>query len=199
MKKKIFIVAIIFILVISVFYCYKFFIPGNNKSVKDVNELNEYILNIESYNLEAKITVNSNKNTNTYWLKEKSENGSLVTEVISENTNNGIICEYKNESLTIRNTQLELPRIFADYKELFTNPLDLNSFIQDYKLDEKKEIKTKDDYYIVSVKSVNTQNKYTTHKVMYFSRSKNQIERIEVKDINNNQTIIIEYSNFKLL
>lgn len=199
MKKKIFIVAIIFILVISIFYCYKFFIPGNNKSVKDVNELNEYILNIESYNLEAKITVNSNKNTNTYWLKEKSENGSLVTEVISENTNNGIICEYKNESLTIKNTQLGLPRIFADYKELFTNPLDLNSFIQDYKLDEKKEIKTKDDYYIVSVKSVNTQNKYTTHKVMYFSRSKNKIERIEVKDINNNQTIIIEYSNFKLL
>lgn len=199
MKKKIFIVAIIFILVISIFYCYKFFIPGNNKSVKDVNELNEYILNIESYNLEAKITVNSNKNTNTYWLKEKSENGSLVTEVISENTNNGIICEYKNESLTIKNTQLGLPRIFADYKELFTNPLDLNSFIQDYKLDEKKEVKTKDDYYIVSVKSMNTQNKYTTHKVMYFSRSKNKIERIEVKDINNNQTIIIEYSNFKLL
>ena len=36
MKKKIFIVAIIFILVISIFYCYKFFIPGNNKTIKDV-------------------------------------------------------------------------------------------------------------------------------------------------------------------
>lgn len=199
MKKKIFIVAIIFILVISVFYCYKFFIPGNNKSVKDVNELNEYILNIKNYNLEAKITVNSNKNTNTYLLKEKNEMGSLVTEIINESANNGIICEYKDESLTIKNTQLGLPRIFADYKELFSNPIDLNSFIQDYKLDDKKEIKTKDDYYIVSVKNMSTQNKYTTHKVMYFSRSKNRIERIEVKDINNNKTIIIEYSSFKLL
>lgn len=199
MKKKIFIVAIIFILVISVFYCYKFFIPGNNKSVKDVNELNEYILNIKNYNLEAKITVNSNKNTNTYLLKETNEKGNLVTEIVSESTNNGIVCEYKNESLTIKNTELGLPRIFADYKELFSNPIDLNSFIEDYKVDDKKEIKTKDDYYIVSVKNRNLQNKYTTHKVMYFSRSKSRIERIEIKDINNNQTIIIEYSSFKLL
>lgn len=199
MKKRIFIVAIIFILVISIFYCYKFFIPGNNKSVKDVNELDEYILGIKSYSLEAKITVNSNKNTNTYLLKETNEDGKLVTEIISESTNNGISFEYKNDSLTIKNTELGLPRIFADYKELFINPLDFNSFVQDYKADDKKEIKTKDDYYIVSVKSMNSQNKYTTHKVLYFSRSKNQIDKLEVKDINNNQTIIIEYSNFKLL
>ena len=65
-EEKIFIVAIIFILVISIFYCYKFFIPGNNKTIKDVNELDEYILGMKNYTLEAKITVNSNKNTNTY-------------------------------------------------------------------------------------------------------------------------------------
>lgn len=199
MKRRIFIVAIIFILVISIFYCYKFFIPGNNKSVKDVNELNEYILSIKKYSLEARITVNSNKNTNTYLLKETNENGISKQEVINEITNNGVSLEYQDEKLTIKNTELGLPRVFADYKELFTNPIDLNSFVEDYKLDDKKDVKTKDDYYIVSVKSMNSQNKYTTHKVLYFSRSKNQIEKMEVKDINNNQTIIIEYSSFKLL
>ncbi len=198
MKKKIFIVAIIFILVISIFYCYKFFIPGNNKTIKDVNELDEYILGMKNYTLEAKITVNSNKNTNTYLLKETNENGKSIQEIISEGTNSGVVLEYEDEKLTIKNTELGLPRIFADYKELFNNPIDFMTFVQDYKSDDKKDVKIKDDYYIVSVKTLNS-SKYTTHKVLYFSRSKNQIERIEIKDINNNQTIIIEYSSFKLL
>ena len=45
------------------------------------------------------------------------------------------------------------------------------TFVQDYKSDDKKDVKIKDDYYIVSVKTLNS-NKYTTHKVLYFSRSK---------------------------
>lgn len=143
MKRRIFIVAIIFILVISIFYCYKFFIPGNNKSVKDVNELDQYILGIKDYSIEAKIIVNSNKNTNTYLLKETNENGASTQEIISENTNIGVCLEYKDDVLTIKNTELGLPRIFADYKEIFNNPIDFKTFLEDYKLDEKKNLKLK--------------------------------------------------------
>ena len=43
MKKKIFIIFFILILHILIFCCYKFFIPGNNKNIEDVSDLNNYI------------------------------------------------------------------------------------------------------------------------------------------------------------
>ena len=45
---------------------------------------------MKNYTLEAKITVNSNKNTNTYLLKETNENGKSIQEIISEGTNSGV-------------------------------------------------------------------------------------------------------------
>lgn len=198
MKKKIFVVLLIFIFVILVFCCYKFFIPGNNKIVKDVNELDEYILNIKNYNLEAKITVNSNKNTNTYFLKESIQNGKQIQEIFGDN-GEGIVLEYVEGNLTIKNTELKLSRIFDDYKNLLNNPIDFNSFIDDYKNDAKKEIKEKDNFYIISIKSKDLKNKYTTNKTLYFNRDENKFKRVEIKDINNNLRIIIEYSSFKLL
>lgn len=198
MKKKILIVGLIFVLVILVFCCYKFFIPGNNKIVKDVNELDEYILNIKNYKLEAKITVNSNKNTNTYFLTESVQDGKQTQEILSDN-GEGIVLEYDEGHLTIKNTEFKLSRIFDDYENLLNNPIDFNSFIDDYKNDNKKEIKENENFYIISIKSKDLKNKYTTNKTLYFNRDENKFDRVEVKDINNNLKIIIEYSSFKLL
>lgn len=199
MKKKILIVSIIFVLVILVFCCYKFFIPGNNKIVKDVNELDEYILNIKNYTLEAKVTVNSNKNTNTYFLKEFSEEGKQVQEIFSDVDSEGIVLEYYEERLIIKNTKLKLSRIFDDYENLLNNPMDFNSFIEDYKSDSKKEVREENNFYVISIRSKDLKNKYITNKTLYFNRTANKFERVEVKDINNNVRIIIEYNNFKLL
>lgn len=198
MKKKILIVSVIFVLVILVFCCYKFFIPGNNKIVKDVNELDEYILSIKNYKLEAKITVNSNKNTNTYFLTESVQDEKQTQEILNDN-GEGIVLEYDEGHLTIKNTELKLSRIFDDYENLLNNPIDFNSFIGDYKNDDKKEIKENNNFYIISIKSKDLGNKYTTNKTLYFNRDENKFERVEVKDINNNLRIIIEYSSFKLL
>ena len=60
-----------------------------------------------------------------------------IQEIISEGTNSGVVLEYEDEKLTIKNTELGLPRIFADYKELFNNPIDFMTFVQDYKSDDK--------------------------------------------------------------
>ena len=51
MKKKIFIIFFILILHILIFCCYKFFIPGNNKNIEDVSDLNNYISSIKEYKI----------------------------------------------------------------------------------------------------------------------------------------------------
>ena len=70
-KKKIIwgSLAIIIVLVILIFSIFNFFNYkkvqiGNNISDKTLQEIEEYILNISSYDAEIEVTVESNKNTN---------------------------------------------------------------------------------------------------------------------------------------
>jgi len=47
---------------------------GNNMSNKSADEIEEYILNMNSYKVKAEITINSNKNTNKYLITAQYTN-----------------------------------------------------------------------------------------------------------------------------
>lgn len=199
MKKKIFIIFLILILHIFIFCCYKFFIPGNNKHIEDVSDLNDYISSIKDYNAESKVTVNSNKNSNGYTLLQSNCNGVSRQEIRNVEDDSGIVIENRDNCLTIKNTKLPVEEVFSDYADVMKNSVGLDSFIEDYLCDENKEVLDKDGYYIISVKSKNSQNKYSLSKTMFFNKEKSSIEKIVVKDINNNETTIIEYIKLKIL
>lgn len=199
MKKKIFIIFLFLMLHILFFCCYKFLIPGNNKHIEDVNDLNAYISSIEDYNAESKVIVNSNKNSNVYNLFQSKHDGISKQEIISAENDNGIIIENVENKMIIKNTQLSVEKVFLNYEDVMKNSVGLDSFIEDYLCDENKEILDKEGYYIISVKSKNSQNKYSLSKTLYFNKEKNEIEKIVVKDINNNETTIIEYIKLEIL
>ena len=199
MKKKIFIIFFILILHISIFCCYKFIIPGNNKHIEDVSDLNEYISSIKEYSAESKVTVNSNKNSNVYTLLQSNCNGVLRQEIRSSENDSGIIIENVDNCLTIKNTQLPVEKVFSNYADIIKNSVGLDSFIEDYLCDENKQTIDKDGYYIISVRSKNSQNKYSLSKTLFFNKEKSSIEKIVVKDINNNETTVIEYIKLEIL
>ena len=73
MKKTIIILITIFFIIIIIFFMkndYKIFRKGNNINIKSADAIKEYILNINSYQARATILVTSNKNTNTYVVKQ---------------------------------------------------------------------------------------------------------------------------------
>ena len=78
-KKPIIIVLILFLIVLMIYFFInknnklfnKNFNIGNNITNKSIQEIEEYILNISSYEAELEVTVQSNKNTNKYILKQK--------------------------------------------------------------------------------------------------------------------------------
>ena len=73
-KKIIIIIFAIILLILIIFLIknnYKISKKGNNISNKSADEIKQYILNIESYQAVAKITIKSNKNENIYIVKQQ--------------------------------------------------------------------------------------------------------------------------------
>ena len=81
--KKIITIAIIIVMIILIFFLksnYKLFKSGNNISIKSADDIRKYILDISSYEATYKLEINSNKNNNSYLIKEQyiKENGRMV-------------------------------------------------------------------------------------------------------------------------
>ena len=81
MNRKVFITIIFFIILIIIFssifliFNYKTLKSGNNTiSIKNIENVSEYILNINEYNAEVEVTVKSNKNENKYNIKQRCKN-----------------------------------------------------------------------------------------------------------------------------
>lgn len=199
MKKKIFIICMIFLCLILCIFGYKFFIAGNNKNIENVGQVRDYVLNIKNYNAEANVTVYSNKNSNTYSLKQYKQDDYQKQEIINGDQDYGLIIENEGEKITIKNTKLDLASVFENYKEVANNSMGLDSFIEDYTKSDKTEITEDEQYYILFVKIKDSQNRYIENKTLYVNKKNSQIEKIEVRDINNNRTIFIEYTRFEIL
>ena len=167
-KKTIIIFIIMLILILGVILIknnYKTSKNGNNISNKSADEIENLILNIGSYETTANITIKSNKNQNTYVVKQKyNKEGNLYSQEILEPSGiAGTIIKYDGKDLTIKNTNLNVKKIYENYSYIESNVLSLASFIEDYKQSENKEIKEENGIVTLQVKLSNN-NKYTMEK-----------------------------------
>ncbi len=188
-----------FVIVFLFFCVFKFWVVGNNKIVEDVDDLDEYFLGMKNYRASCVVSVVSNKNENTYRLSQVQQDGVLVQEVVDADTGDGVVIECDGNKVTVRNTALSLEKVFDMYGEMFNSSMGLDAFIEDYVADSRREVREENGYFIVSVRAKNSQNRYSKSKVLYFNRESNSIEKIVVKDINNNDLVIIEYISLEIL
>lgn len=189
------IICLIFIILSKNYY--KVIKIGNNTSIKTLNDVEEYILNISSYSAEIEVTVNSNKNSNKYLIKQKySEPNLLNQEVIEPNSIQGLTTTYDGNNLEIKNTRLNLSNLYENYEYVADNTIWLNTFIEDYKKTEKKSIKEEDNEYIVEVKV--DKNKYITYKTLYIDKNTSLPTKLLILDANRKSTICILYKEIKI-
>lgn len=200
-KKTIIIFIIVLILILGVILIknnYKTSKNGNNISNKSADEIENLILNIGSYEAKANITIKSNKNQNTYVVKQKyNKEGNLYRQEILEPSRiAGTLIQYDGKDLTIKNTNLNVKKIYENYSYIESNILSLASFIEDYKQSESKEIKEENGIVTLQVKLSNN-NKYTMEKTLYINKNENKIEKMEIKDTTQNVRIYILYNEIE--
>ena len=199
MKKKYWFILLIIIIAIGGIIFYKNRVKNHkNGNNKNSQEIVNYILNISSYEVKVTVDVTSNKNSNKYILKQiyQSPNKS-IQEVIEPSNIAGVKIENDETNLKIENSQLSLSSIIENYNYLGDNCLDLYSFIEDYKQDEKATYEEKDNEIIMKTSS-NIHNIYIKEKFLHIDKKTYNPTQMEIKDNKQKTTIYILYNEVKV-
>ena len=199
MKKKYWLILLIILITIGGIFFYKNRVKdsksGNNKTSQ---EIVDYILNISSYEVQVTVNVTSNKNSNKYILKQTYQSPNIsMQEVIEPSNIAGVRIENDGTNLKIENSQLSLNTILENYNYLGDNCLDLYSFIEDYKQDEKAKFEEKDTEIIMKASS-NIENIYVQEKILHIDKKTYNPTQMEIKDNQQKTTIYILYNEVKV-
>lgn len=200
--KKIITIAIIIIVIIISFFVktnYKLLKNGNNMINKSADEIEKYILDINSYELTANITIEANKNTNVYVIKESciKDNNLFKQEILEPENVKGILFVYDGENLKIENSKLNLNKIYENYPYIGENSITLMSFINDY-IESNESKVSEDDNEIILETKLKSRNKYIAYKKLYINKANGTPSRLEIQDITQKTTIYILYNEIKI-
>lgn len=206
-KSLIIIITLILIAVILTIY---FFINKNNKlfnknsnignniTSKSIQEIEQYILNISSYEAKLDVTVQSNKNTNKYILKQKYNSSGMEEQVVLKPSNiEGLSILYENGKVTINNTKLNLQTVYDNYEYIADNNLWLNSFIKDYKEGRNKSI-SEDSNNIIMTVDISESNNYGNVKMLYINKNTGNPEKMLIQDKNQKNMVYILYNEIRI-
>ncbi len=190
MKKKYWIILLIIVFVVVGIFFYKNKVKklkiGNNKTSQ---EIVDYILNISSYEVNVTVNVTSNKNSNKYILKQTYQSPNKSTQEVMEPSNiAGVRIENDETSTKIENSQLDLSTILENYNYLGDNCLDLYSFVEEYKKDEKAQFKETDSEIVMK----------TNNKTLNVDKKTYNPTQMEIKDNKQKTTIYILYNEVKV-
>ena len=192
-------IALIILIAIFVKNNYKNLKTGNNISNKSADEIKEYILNIESYQATANITIKNNKNENTYVVKQKynKEGNEYKQEILEPENIKGIQFVYDGTNLRVENTKLNLSKMYENYTYIGSNELSLVSFIDDYKTSTNSNCTEQNGMIILETEKKDN-NKYTMGKKIYINKESGRIEKLEINDRTQNTRIYILYNEIAI-
>lgn len=202
-KKKIVTIIIIacIILISLIIFINKYYKNkniGNNMSNKNIEEIEEYILNISSYKAKVEVKVESNKNSNKYILEQEYKKDNYSQQTVLEPSNiENMTMKYENNTLKLNYSKLNLTKIYENYTDLMNNYLWLNSFIEDYKSAKESNnaiIKEEGKLILMETKTRNSNNKYVYNKQLTIDKETGKPSKLLIQDINKKNLVYILYN-----
>lgn len=201
MKKIITIITIIIVAIIAFFikFNYKKIKSGNNITIKSADDVKNYILGINSYEATFKVEINSNKNNNSYVIKEQyvKETGIYKQEVLEPENIKGLKTIYDGSSLKIENSNINLSKIYENYQCIGDNLLSLSCFIDDF-LDSGENNISENENEIILEASAKNGNKYINYKKLYIDKKTSNPTKMEIQDVTQKNIIYILYNEIKI-
>ena len=200
-KKFLFIILAIatLLVIISIIFSKKSYETiniGNNNLNKTLEEVEDYILNIKEYTATIEVTVNSNKNSNKYLIKQSHKEKNDEQEVLEPDTIKGVKLEYKDSSLKIENSNLNLKKIYNNYPYIESNILWLNSFIEEYRSSEQRSITEKNEEIVMQIKRKNDKKIVTEELIL--DKKTLKPTKLSIMDNSKNVIVYILYNEIEI-
>ena len=201
-NKKILIIVVILTIILILGFTifkiinYKKIQTGNNISDKTLTQVEDYILNISSYDAEIEVEIESNKNKNKYIINQKFCSPNIASQQVIEPKNiEGLTVKYNGSNLEISNTKLDLSTIYENYEYLADNVLWLSDFAQNYR-NNGGTINEENGIIIMETKKDNS--KYSAKEKLYIDRNANKVTKLVIEDENNKSRIYITYNKIEI-
>lgn len=201
-SKKFLIIVVgiaILLVIISIIFSKKSYETiniGNNNLNKTLEEVEDYILNIKEYTATIEVTVNSNKNSNKYLIKQNHKDKNDEQEVIEPDTIKGVKLIYKDSSLIVENSNLNLEKIYNNYPYIESNILWLNSFIEEYRNSEQRNITEKNEEIVMQIKRKN--DKKIAIEELILDKKTLKPTKLSIMDNSKNVIVYILYNEIEL-
>ena len=206
-KRNIIIAVIVILLAVLIFYIffaknnYKIFETGNTMSNKNIEEIEQYILNINSYEAKIEVTVESNKNTNKYVLLQQYVSPNQYKQTVLEPSNiEGTEIVYDGQNLKVSNSKLNVSKLYENYAYAVSNVLCLESFIADYQESKNmnaNKLYEENEEYVMEAE-IKEGNVYTKNEKLYISKSTGKPTRLLIEDVNEKTLVYILYNEIKI-
>lgn len=200
-KKFLFIILAIAILLVAISIIfskksYETINIGNNNLNKTLEEVEDYILNIKEYTATIEVTVNSNKNSNKYLIKQTHKEKNDEQEVLEPDTIKGVKLTYKDSSLKVENSNLDLEKIYNNYPYIESNILWLNSFIDEYRNSEQRNITEKNEEIVMQIERKNDKKIATEELIL--DKKTLKPTKLSIMDNSKNVIVYILYNEIEL-
>ena len=200
-KKFLFIILAIatLLVIISIIFSKKSYETiniGNNNLNKTLEEVEDYILNIKEYTATIEVTVNSNKNSNKYLIKQNHKEKNDEQEVLEPDTIKGVKLIYKDSSLIVENSNLNLEKIYNNYPYIESNILWLNSFIEEYRNSEQRNITEKNEEIVMQIKRKNDKKIATEELIL--DKKTLKPTKLSIMDNSKNVIVYILYNEIEI-
>ena len=200
-KKFLFIILAIAILLVAISIIfskksYEIINIGNNNLNKTLEEVEDYILNIKEYTATIEVTVNSNKNSNKYLIKQNHKEKNDEQEVLEPDTIKGVKLTYKDSSLKVENSNLNLEKIYNNYPYIESNILWLNSFIDEYRNSEQRNITEKNEEIVMQIERKNDKKIATEELIL--DKKTLKPTKLSIMDNSKNVIVYILYNEIEI-
>ena len=196
MKKRFLVIILLifvgFFIIIFLKNNYKKIKSGNNKNNKSVNQIEEYILNMNSYKAIIEVTITSNKNENKYLIKQEHNSEKNIQKIEEPETIKNIEILQSGGKIEIKNSRLNLTNIYDEYPYITENILWLDSFINLYKKEKNNSIIYEQNNEII-MELNNKNNKYFSLIKLYIDKNSGNPKKMIVQDNNQKNRIYILY------
>ena len=201
-SKKFLIIVVgiaILLVIISIIFSKKSYETiniGNNNLNKTLEEVEDYILNIKEYTATIEVTVNSNKNSNKYLIKQNHKEKNDEQEVLEPDAIKGVKLTYKDSSLIVENSNLNLEKIYNNYPYIESNILWLNSFIEGYRNSEQRNITEKNEEIVMQIKRKNDKKIATEELIL--DKKTLKPTKLSIMDNSKNVIVYILYNEIEI-